>query len=148
MFGISDSKLEIANLTELVRDDTAGGFVSFEGWVRNHNEGLDVHQLEYEVYHVLAKKEGQIIMQEALDKFDVVKVYCVHREGLLQIKDLAVWVGASAVHRGEAFKACEYIINQVKIRLPIWKKEYYQNGDSGWVNCEHCAVHQHEHHSH
>jgi molybdopterin synthase catalytic subunit/adenylyltransferase/sulfurtransferase len=63
----------------------------------------------------------------------------VHRIGALQVGELAVWVGVSAAHRDEAFRACRYIIDEVKHRLPIWKKEHYLNGDSGWVNCERCA---------
>jgi molybdopterin synthase catalytic subunit len=73
----------------------------------------------------------------------------LHRSGLLEIGECAVWVGVSSAHRDEAFNACRYIIDQVKSRLPIWKKEHYANGDSGWVNCERCAnqgAHQgHEH---
>ena len=52
-----------------------------------------------------------------------------------------MWVGVAAAHRDEAFKACRYIIDELKVRLPIWKKEHYVDGDSGWVNCERCASH-------
>jgi len=55
---------------------------------------------------------------------------------------MAVWVGVSSAHRGEAFDACRYIIDEVKHRVPIWKKEHYRSGDSGWVNCERCAAGQ------
>jgi molybdopterin synthase catalytic subunit len=65
---------------------------------------------------------------------------CIHRVGRLALTDLAVWVGVSATHRGEAFDACRFIIDAVKHRVPIWKKEHYRNGDSGWVNCEACAA--------
>jgi molybdopterin/thiamine biosynthesis adenylyltransferase/rhodanese-related sulfurtransferase len=77
----------------------------------------------------------------------VTRAACVHRVGSLAIGDLAVWVGVSSAHRGEAFAACRYIIDEVKHRVPIWKKEHYTDGDSGWVNCERCAAaaHQHEH---
>jgi molybdopterin synthase catalytic subunit len=64
----------------------------------------------------------------------------VHRVGALQLSEVAVWVGAAAAHRDEAFRACRYIIDEVKHRLPIWKKEHYEAGDSGWVNCERCAT--------
>jgi len=77
----------------------------------------------------------------------VARACCAHRVGTLAIGELAVWVGVSAPHRGEAFDACRYIIDEVKHRVPIWKKEYYQDGDSGWVNCERCAAvapHPHE----
>jgi adenylyltransferase/sulfurtransferase len=108
--------------------------------VRDHNEGRSVARLEYEAFEDLAVKEGERIVAEAAARFDVKHAACVHRVGSLGIGDLAVWVGVSAVHRGEAFAACRYIIDAVKYRLPIWKKEHYTDGDSGWVNCEHCAA--------
>jgi molybdopterin synthase catalytic subunit len=121
-------------------DGGAGGYVSFEGWVRDHNEGREVSRLEYESFQELAVKEGDRIVREALARFPIGRALCVHRVGELAIGDLAVWVGVSSVHRGEAFDACRYIIDAVKHRVPIWKKEHYRNGDSGWVNCEACAA--------
>ena len=142
-FSFSQSAL----LPELYRaelqDPAAGGYASFEGWVRNHNEGLAVRRLEYEAFESLAIKEGERIMLEAVERFGVLRAACIHRVGSLEIGDLAVWVGVSSRHRGEAFAACRYIIDEVKHRVPIWKKEHYINGDSGWVNCERCAVHAH-----
>jgi molybdopterin synthase catalytic subunit len=140
-FQLNDKDINPTELTQLVRTPKAGGFVSFEGWVRNYNEGHEVRQLEYQAYDVLANEEGGKILQEACEKFDVIQVHCEHRVGLLPLEGIAVWVGASAVHRGPAFDACEYIIDQIKVRVPIWKKEYYINGDSGWVHCEYCAKH-------
>jgi molybdopterin synthase catalytic subunit len=127
-----------------LEDVAAGGYASFEGWVRNHNEGLAVTRLEYEAFVDLATKEGERIVAEAVQRYGVLKAACVHRVGSLAIGDLAVWVGVSSRHRAEAFAACRYIIDEVKHRVPIWKKEHYVNGDSGWVNCERCA-HPHEH---
>ena len=122
-------------------DPRAGAFAGFEGWVRNENEGHRVLRLEYEAYEPLAVKEGERVIAEAMSKFPALNASCVHRSGLLEIGDCAVWVGVSSAHRDEAFMACRYIIDQVKVRLPIWKKEHYANGDSGWVNCERCAAH-------
>lgn len=122
-----------------------GGFVTFEGWVRNSNAGQQVQRLEYQAYEALALKEGNRIIDEALERFPVANALCIHRVGLLEISELAVWVGVSASHRDEAFKACRYIIDEIKHRVPIWKKEYYAGGDSGWVNCEACASHAHDH---
>ena len=85
-------------------------------------------------------REGERIIAEAIARFGVAHAACVHRVGALAVGELAVWVGVSAAHRDEAFRACRYIIDEVKHRLPIWKKEHYLNGDSGWVNCERCAA--------
>jgi molybdopterin synthase catalytic subunit len=121
-------------------DAGAGACVSFEGWVRDYNEGQEVTRLEYEAFQELAVKEGDRIIAEALRRFPVKHALCIHRVGALALSDMAVWVGVSSVHRGEAFDACRYIIDEVKHRVPIWKKEHYRNGDSGWVNCERCAA--------
>ncbi len=139
-FRFATAAIDVAAAARELRDPAAGGFASFEGWVRDHNEGLAVRRLEYEAFVELAVKEGDRIVAEATHRFPVRHALCVHRVGSLEIGDLAVWVGASAAHRGEAFDACRYIIDEVKHRVPIWKKEHYLNGDSGWVNCERCAA--------
>ena len=140
MFSMSDKTIDIDALREQMQDPAAGGFVVFEGWVRNENEGHEVERLEYEAYEPLAVKEGEKVIAEAREKFPHLKALCVHRSGLLEIGDCAVWVGVAAPHRDEAFKACRYIIDEIKVRLPIWKKEHYVSGDSGWVNCERCSA--------
>lgn len=156
-FRFSHTPIDTASLREALTNPESGGYTSFEGWVRNHNEGHKVRRLEYEAFEPLAVKEGERIVAEAIKRFGIERAACVHRVGDLGIGDMAVWVGASARHRDEAFRACRYIIDEVKHRVPIWKKEHYENGDSGWVNCERCAapgaheIHDHAHshdHSH
>ena len=148
-FEISATPLEKLELKEKLADPRAGGYVSFEGWVRNRNDGKDVTHLEYQSYEELAEKEGLKILAEAQEKFDIIDSACVHRISDLDIGEMAVWVGVSAVHRGTAFDACEYIIDELKIRVPVWKKEHYTNEDGGWIECHECAKHAHKHeHSH
>jgi molybdopterin synthase catalytic subunit len=124
-------------------DAGAGAYAGFEGWIRNENDGQLVERLEYESYEPVAVSEGEKVIAEARAKFPVLHAHCVHRTGMLEIGECAVWVGVSSAHRDEAFNACRYIIDQVKVRLPIWKKEHYADGNSGWVNCERCADHAH-----
>jgi molybdopterin synthase catalytic subunit len=145
-FSFTNSAIDPTALRNQATDPSCGGYVCFEGWVRNNNEGHDVTQLEYEAFVDLAVKEGTRIVNEAIKRFGVTQAACVHRVGALTIGDVAVWVGVSSGHRDEAFKACRYIIDEVKHRVPIWKKEHYVNGDSGWVNCERCAEHASDHH--
>jgi len=147
-FCFETKRIDTERGRDALRDPAAGGYASFEGWVRDHNEGLAVRRLEYEAFEELALKEGERIVAEAAARFPITKALCIHRIGALAIGELAVWVGVSAVHRGEAFDACRYIIDEVKHRLPIWKKEYYENGDSGWVNCERCATSPQHRHAH
>jgi molybdopterin synthase catalytic subunit len=135
-FNFNSTVIDSTALHATLNHAAAGGCVTFEGWVRNHNEGQSVRSLEYEAFAELAEKEGQRIIDEALQRFAILGAACVHRVGLLAIGDMAVWVGVSAAHRGAAFEACRYIIDEVKLRVPIWKKEHYANGDSGWINCE------------
>ncbi len=139
VISISENDIGIDDLRERMMNPGSGGVCIFEGWVRNENEGRTVKQLEYEVYEPLAISEGEKVIAEAKQRFPFLEAICVHRSGLLDVGDCAVWVGVSAPHRDEAFKACRYIIDEVKVRLPIWKKEHYVDGDSGWVNCERCA---------
>ena len=141
MIRISDKPIDTAALQRSLENPAAGGYCAFEGWVRNENEGHVVEQLEYEAYEPLAVAEGEKVIAEAKARYPFLEARCVHRVGLLEIGECAVWIGVAAKHRDEAFKACRYIIDEIKHRLPIWKKEHYVNGDSGWVNCERCAEH-------
>ncbi len=139
-FAFSDRPLDSAAERARVEDPACGGYASFEGWVRDFNDGRRVERLEYEAYAELAVREGERIVAEAVARYGVRHARCVHRVGELRLGELAVWVGVSAPHRAEAFAACRYIIDEVKHRVPIWKKEHYVDGDSGWVNCERCAA--------
>jgi sulfur-carrier protein adenylyltransferase/sulfurtransferase len=143
-FALTGEPLQPGELAQALKDPACGGYASFEGWVRDENEGRRVLRLDYEAYQELAVAEGERILDEAIARFGLRDVRCQHRLGELAIGDLAVWVGAAAAHRGEAFLGCRYVIDEVKHRLPIWKKEHYQDGDSGWVNCERCAEAAHE----
>ncbi|HEY5568930.1 MAG TPA: molybdenum cofactor biosynthesis protein MoaE [Gammaproteobacteria bacterium] len=134
-FAISAEVIDPETLKARLAAARAGACVSFEGWVRDHNDGEPVTALEYETHAELAVKEGEKVLAEACARFDIALAACVHRVGLLKIGECAVWVGASAEHRGAAFDACRYIIDEIKQRLPIWKKEHYANGASAWVNC-------------
>ena len=141
MISITNDVIDPELLRKTLFDPGAGAYTSFEGWIRNENEGHSVLRLEYEAYEPLALAEGKSVLTEAQNKFPHLHAHCVHRIGLLEIGDCAVWVGVSSPHRDEAFLACRYIIDEVKVRLPIWKKEHYADGHSGWVNCERCASH-------
>lgn len=139
MFALEENSIDTHALRQKMSDPMAGAFLAFEGWVRDHNEGKAVSLLAYESYAELAQKEGERILMEAMDKFDIHKAACVHRVGQLEIGDVAVWAGVSASHRDAAFQACRYVIDEVKKRVPIWKNERYPDGDSGWINAEYEA---------
>jgi molybdopterin synthase catalytic subunit len=140
-FIIAQSPIDAESMRRQVLNHACGACVIFEGWIRDQSEGRAVLRLEYEIYHPLAISEGERVLEEAMQKFDVESVACTHREGMLQLGETAVIALAVARHRDEAFRACRYIIDEIKQRLPIWKKEYYTDGDAQWVNCQRCADH-------
>lgn len=120
---------------DTLKNEAAGAFVTFEGWVRNHHEHKEVISLEYEAYIALAEKEIERILNEAKNEFAILSCKAIHRLGLLKPGDLAVWLGVTAVHRQDAYIASHFIIDAIKNRVPIWKKETYKNGSANWVNC-------------
>ncbi|MEQ1821361.1 MAG: ThiF family adenylyltransferase [Fimbriimonadaceae bacterium] len=115
--------------------DGAGGFVTFEGKVRNRNDGQPVLRLEYEAYAPMAESEGEKILNEAKSVFGLLEVKACHRVGVLEIGETAVWIGVASPHRGDAFRACAFVIDEIKRRVPIWKKEHYVSGPSEWIGC-------------
>jgi molybdopterin synthase catalytic subunit len=135
VFVITSTPIEPDALEADLAAANAGACVTFEGWVRNINEGEAVDALEYETHAEIAAREGLAVIAEAAERFEIVAARGVHRVGKLAIGECAVWVGVSAGHRGAAFDACRYIIDEIKHRLPIWKKEHYRKGASAWVNC-------------
>jgi len=138
-FEISNEPIDLNDFRAHLLDRSCGAYVQFDGWVRDHNEGKKVLRLEYEVYAPMAVKEGIRIIEEARQRFGISNAFAIHRSGLMELSEVAVVVGVSSPHRGEAFDACRYVIDQSKVRLPIWKKEYYESGEAEWVNCQRCA---------
>lgn len=133
-FSLSDEPFDTASLRAGLLDARAGAFAGFEGWVRDNHAGRVVTGLLYEAYAALAETEGERILDETRERFDIVDVRCVHRVGELGVGELAVWVGVSAGHRDAAFAACRHVIDEVKARVPIWKHERYADGDAGWLH--------------
>ena len=134
LFRLSGTPFDVAAQREAMLHAGAGAHASFEGWVRDHNDGRAVSGLHYDAYARLAEEEGARVINEAIDRFDIVDAACIHRTGDLKVGDLAVWVGVTAGHRDAAFAACRFIIDEVKSRVPIWKRERYRDGDAGWLH--------------
>lgn len=135
-FQLAETPFDTATLRAQLLDARVGGYASFEGWVRDNNDGRSVHGLRYEAYAELAENEGAVIIAEAMSRFDILDAHCTHRVGDLTIGELAVWVGVTAAHRDAAFTACRYVIDEVKSRVPIWKHERYVEGDADWLHPE------------
>jgi molybdopterin synthase catalytic subunit len=130
---ILSEELNLQECYQFVEDDSCGGISAFIGTVRNDTQGKEVKQLDFSTYKPMAIKEMLKIADLALKKFDIKKIAIHHAEGMLQIGDVPVIITASAKHRKAAFEACEFAIDTLKETVPIWKKEYFSDGEV-WVN--------------
>lgn len=130
---ISDQPLDEAEVVERVSGPDAGGIVTFVGNVRNRARGHSIQFLEYEAYPAMAEREMEKIVQEAAERWPGTRVAIAHRTGHLEIGEAAVVVVAVAPHRGEAFDACRFAIDTLKVTVPIWKKEVATDGEY-WVD--------------
>ncbi len=124
--------LSMEGLLEEVRGDDAGGVVTFTGTVRDHSRGQAIDHLEYEAYEPMAEKEMRRIAAQVVERWPEARIAIAHRVGRLAIGDAAVMIAAAAPHRAEAFEACRFAIDTLKRTVPIWKKEFAEDGTT-WV---------------
>lgn len=125
--------IDIAALSVLVGESAYGAVVTFAGVVRDHHQGRAVDRLEYSAYPEMAESVAGEILEEAERRWPV-RIALRHRTGVLAIGDVAVAVVAGGAHRAEAFEACRWVIEEVKARLPVWKREHYADGSVAWVD--------------
>ena len=140
MFKLTSQPIDPAALPARLAAPEAGAITIFEGRVRNHHLGRPVTRLEYETFDELALREGGAITAETERLYPGTKVLCVHRTGSLAIGETAVWIGVASAHRPAGFAACRHVIEEIKLRLPVWKKEHHPAGDAEWVNCTTAAA--------
>lgn len=132
LIAIRDTPLSVDEVLRAVGDDAAGGTALFVGTVRNHDGGADVDELGYSS-HPSAEDEMRRIAEKVAAEFPVRALAAVHRVGDLRVGDLAVVVGVSCPHRGEAFEACRKLIDDLKHEVPIWKHQKFSDGTEEWV---------------
>lgn len=130
---LTTNPLSVEACQQFVVQDNVGGIVHFVGTVRNQTKGKKVLKLDFEAYEPMAISEMRKIGEGAFDKFDVLKIAIHHRIGLLKIGEIPVIISVSAAHRKAAFEACQYAIDTLKETVPIWKKEYFEDGQV-WVS--------------
>lgn len=133
MYRVSSAPIDVGSVAASVRADTCGAVVTFAGVVRElSDDERTVTGLSYEAHGAMAEAEFERIAAEARERFGPCRVAVVHRTGDLKVGEVSVAVAVSAPHRGAAFDACEYVIDELKHRAPIWKKEHYSAGGSEW----------------
>jgi molybdopterin synthase catalytic subunit len=129
---LTEAPIDTGALLTAVQSPQRGGVACFLGTVRNHHGGREVLRLEYSAYAPMVEAECARVVAECQERWEVA-IALRHRIGPLEIGDTAVAVVAASAHRDAAFTACRYVIEELKLRVPIWKREYYADGSVGWV---------------
>lgn len=127
-YRITNQEISASDLARTLLATSDGAVVTFEGVVRDHSNGQRTLFLEYEAYNAMAVRKMEEIGQEAREKFDIQSVGIIHRVGKLEIGETSVAIVVTAAHRRQAFEACQYLIDRLKQVVPVWKKEFFENG--------------------
>jgi molybdopterin synthase catalytic subunit len=134
MFAVVRNPIDVPALAQNVRTAACGAVVTFSGVVRERSDDdRDVTGLSYEAHESMAVAEFERISAEARERFGECRIAVLHRIGDLKIGDVAVAVAVGSAHRAQAFDACEYVIDELKARAPIWKQEHYVDGTREWI---------------
>ena len=133
---VLEGALDGPGIRAAAQDARAGAVVVFEGCARNHHQGRGVEELGYEAYGPMAEAVLAELREEAIQRFGLCACVVHHRVGTVPIGEAAVIVAASSAHRKEAFEAAMWIMDRIKERAPIWKKERYAEGGAAWVEGE------------
>ena len=131
---IVESPIDTAALSRMVEHAGIGAISTFVGTVRSHNDGRDVTGIDYEAYHAMAERELELIAREACDAAPGLRLAVVHRVGALLVGEASVAIAAAHARRGPAMAAAQRVIEQLKKRVPIWKREHYADGERQWVD--------------
>ena len=135
MIKVTSEDFSIDEIVGSIRSGGMGAIVTFIGTVRDNSKGRDVDRIEIQVYEEMAVKQLQAIREEAIAKFGVEEVAIVHRYGTLDVSDNIMMIAVGAGHRPEAFEACRYVLETIKEKVPLWKKEFTPDGDY-WIEGE------------
>lgn len=130
---VTDEPIDAAALLAEVPSPEDGAVLLFLGIVRNHNEGRGVGHLEYQAYREMAERSLEQIVAEAEQRWATGAIRAVHRVGRLEIGEASVAIAVASPHRAESYEASRYIIEELKRRVPIWKREGYMDGRAEWL---------------
>lgn len=125
--------IDVAGLAQQVASEEDGALVLFLGNVRNRNDGRPVSGMEYEAYTEMAEQVLRDIVGEVTGLLRTTRIAVVHRIGVLGVGETSVAIAAASPHREEAYRASRYVIEEIKTRLPIWKREHYLDGERTWL---------------
>ncbi len=134
MIELTADPIDTSQLLERVRSSSAGAIVLFAGTTRELTEGRRTAWLEYEAYAQMAQEQLQRLADEARNRWPIVGLAISHRLGRVPLAETSVAVVVSTAHRGDAFEAGKWLIDQLKLHVPIWKREHYADGQTEWVH--------------
>lgn len=129
---IQKERIDVQALIEATRNPESGALVTFQGTVRRFSGDTEVLSLHYEAYESMAMKQIEGIMKEAIDKFGLMEINVIHRIGDMELTEDTVAICVSSPHRDDAFKACRFVIDEIKTKVPIWKQDIPVGGDRKW----------------
>ncbi len=132
MYSLVRETIDAVTLRHAVAGDEDGAVVLFEGIVRDRSRGKAVLRLEYQAYESMARKKLEEVGTLTRSKFDIREIAIIHRLGVLEVGDCSVAIAVASEHRAPAFDACRFAIDTLKKIVPIWKKEYYSDGET-WI---------------
>lgn len=133
---ITQEPIRLEKFFSAMPEQSCGALASFVGIVRDHDHGRPVEKLYYECYASMAERAIENVVRESRKQWPIEDIRILHRIGSLEIGEVAVAIAVSSVHRDEAFLACRFAIEEIKTKVPIWKKEFYKDGAQAWVLCK------------
>ena len=134
-FALLDKPIDDRRLKLALLNDQSGALATFEGCVRNHNNARPVTKLTYYGYEKLAINQGEKLITQAKQQFDIINAVAIDRIGELAIGGMAVWIGVTAHHRYPAFDACRWLLDAIKADIPVWKQEFYADSEESlWLS--------------
>jgi len=146
MIEIMRDPIDVNAMNARAEHPECGAVLTFSGTVRNHHLGRKVVKLAYEAYDGMAKSEMEKVVAAALEQWpDVRKVQVVHRFGEMPVGASSIYITVSSPHRPAGFAALRFVIDQIKRDVPIWKKEFYEDGESDWLHPDEGCCHTHLH---
>ncbi|MEZ5939959.1 MAG: molybdenum cofactor biosynthesis protein MoaE [Planctomycetaceae bacterium] len=134
MIELTHDPIDYTALTEQVRSHDSGAVLLFLGTVREMTQGRRTLALDYDAYPEMALKQMQLLADEAQANWPITKLGIVHRLGHLELGDISVAIAVSTPHRHQAYDAGRFLIDELKIRVPVWKKENWDDGSTEWVH--------------
>jgi len=134
MIRLTREPIDFTSLTERVRSNQTGAVVLFLGTVRELTAGRRTIALDYDAYPEMARRKMAELVEQARQRWPIVNVEVVHRLGHLELGDVSVAVAVSTPHRHQAFEAAKFLIDELKVVVPIWKKENWADGQTEWVH--------------